>query len=248
MYGTDAFDKAGKEILGEYGCLPMVAFGTTKTLSAFKMLARARNLDFELANNISKQISSYELDLKHAKDGNDDPDYDPEDEIRIETYVEDEYLPLINDSKKYQGIITSISPHPCARLLLDKDIRREIGIIRLKAKTGTKEALYGAFIDGRTADSYNYVKADFLRVDVVGIISETFKTIGLPVMPVDELLESVKTDERIWRLYWTGNTMGLNQVEREKSTQKCMKYKPKNVEELTAFIAGIRPKQNWAIA
>lgn len=241
MYGTDSFDKAGKEILGEYGCLPMVAFGTTKTLSAFKMLARARKLDFELANNISKQISSYELDLKHAKDGNDDPEYDPEDEIRIESYVEDEYLPLINDSKKYQGIITSISPHPCARLLLDKDIRREIGIIRLKAKTGTKEALYGAFIDGRTADSYNYVKADFLRVDVVGIISETFKAVGLPVMPVDELLESVKTDERVWNLYWNGNTMGLNQVEREKSTQKCMKYKPRNVEELTAFIAGIRP-------
>ena len=219
----------------------MVAFGTTKTLSAFKMLARARDLDFELANTISKEIQAYELDLKHAKENNDDPDYDPEDDVRIDSYVEEQYLSLINESKKYNGIITSISPHPCARLLLDKDIRREIGIIRLKAKTGTKEALYGAFIDGRTADAYNYVKADFLRVDVVGIISETFKAVGIPVMPVDKLLEAVKSDDRIWKLYWNGFTMGLNQVEREKSTQKCMKYKPKNVEELTAFVAGIRP-------
>ena len=67
-------------------------------------------------------------------------------------------------------------------------------------------------------------------------------------MTVDELLKEVKEDNRIWDLYRNGWTMGLNQVEREKSTQKCMKYKPKNVEELTAFIAGIRPKQNWAIA
>ena len=160
MYGTDAFDKAGKEILGEYGCLPMVAFGTTKTLSAFKMLARARDLDFELANKISKEIQSYELDLKHAKDGNDDPDYDPEDDIRIDSYVDEQYLNLINESKKYKGIITSISPHPCARLLLDKDIRREIGVIRLKARSGSKDAIYGAYIDGRTADANNYVKAD----------------------------------------------------------------------------------------
>lgn len=160
MYGTDAFDKAGKEILGEYGCMPMVAFGTTKTLSAFKMLARARNLDFELANNISKQIANYELDLKHAKDGSDDPDYNAEEDIQIDSYVEEQYLPLIEESKRYKGIITSISPHPCARLLLDKDIRREIGIVRLKARSGNKDAIYGAFIDGRTADSYNYVKAD----------------------------------------------------------------------------------------
>ena len=248
MYGTDAFDKAGKEILGEYGCLPMVAFGTTKTLSAFKMLARARDLDFELANTISKEIQSYELDLKHAKESNDDPDYNPEDDVRIDSYVDEQYLDLIAESKQYKGIITSISPHPCARLLLDKDIRREIGIIRLKAKSGSKDAIFGAFIDGRTADAYNYVKADLLRVDVVGIISETFKAAGLPVMTVDELLDKVKNDKEVWNLYWNGYTIGLNQVEREKSTQKCMKYKPKNAEELTAFIAGIRPKQNWAVA
>lgn len=242
MYGTEAFDKAGKEILGEYGCLPMIAFGTTKTLSAFKMLARARDIDFETANIISKQIQSYEMDVKHAKENNiDDPDYDVDDDVRIDSYVESKYLPLINESKKYKGIITSISPHPCARLLLDKDIRREIGVIRVKSKAGSKDAVYAAFIDGRTADSLNYVKADFLRVDVVGIISETFKAAGIPVMNVDELLEAVKDNKQIWDLYRYGITMGLNQVEREKSTQKCMKYKPHNVEELSAFIAGIRP-------
>jgi len=131
--------------------------------------------------------------------------------------------------------------HPCAHLLSDKDLRREIGIIRVKSKTGSKEPVYAAYIDGKTADSYNYLKADFLRVDVVKVISDTFKLIGQPVMSVDELLNAVKDDKEVWRLYSDGFTMGLNQVERAKSSERCHVYKPKNVTELAAFIAAIRP-------
>lgn len=161
MANVPAFEKAGKEILGEYGCLPMIAFGTLKTLSAFKLLARARDLDFETSNVISKQIQNYEMDVKHAIENNaDDPDYDVEDDVQIDSYVEDQYLDLIEESSKYKGIITSVSPHPCAHLLLDRDIRREIGVIRVKSKSGNKDAVYAAYIDGRTADSYNYLKAD----------------------------------------------------------------------------------------
>lgn len=243
MANVSAFEKAGKEILGEYGCLPMIAYGTAKTLSAFKLLARARELDFETANEVAKQIQNYELDVKHAKENNaDDPEYDVNDDIKIESYVADKYLGLIEESKKYKGIVTSISPHPCAHILSDKDLRREIGVIRVKSKSGTKDAVYAAYIDGKTADSYNYLKADFLRVDVVKIIADTFALAGRPVMSVDELLEAVKNDQEVWDLYANRVTMGLNQVERAKSSERCSIYKPKNVAELAAFIAGIRPK------
>lgn len=242
LANLEAFEKAGKEILGEYGCLPMVAFGTVKTLSAFKLLARARDLDFDVANSVSKQIQSYELDVKHALENNsDDPDYDVDDDVQIESYVDDQYLGLIEDSKQYKGIITSLSPHPCGHILLDKDIRREIGVIRVKSKSGNKEPVYAAFIDGKSMDAQNYVKMDMLRVDVVKIIADSFAMAGLPVMTVDELLKDIKDDQRIWDLYKNRFTMGLNQVEREKSSERCSIYKPKNIEELTALIAGIRP-------
>ena len=111
MDNVSAFEEAGKEFLGEYGCLPMIAFGTNKTLSAFKLLARARDIDFETANEISKQISSYEKDVKHAMENNaDDPDYNVDDDIKLEDYVDEQYLGLINESKRYKGIVTSISP------------------------------------------------------------------------------------------------------------------------------------------
>ena len=242
MANVPAFERAAKEILGEYGCLPMVAFGTVKTLSAFKLLARARDIDFEISNEISKQIQNYELDVKHALENNvDDEDYNVDDDVNIESYVDEKYLELINDSKQYKGIVTSIAPHPCAHMLLDKDIRREIGVIQVKSKSGNKPAVYAAFIDGRTADAYNYLKADFLMVDVVKIISETFKLAGLPVMTVDELDAAVKQEPEVWKLYANGITMGLNQVEREKSSQRCMQYKPHSLPELGAFVAAIRP-------
>lgn len=131
--------------------------------------------------------------------------------------------------------------HPCGHILLDRDIRREIGVVRVKSKSGSKEAVYAAYIDGKSMDAQNYVKMDMLRVDVVKIISEAFKLAGLSVMSVDELLKAVENDKDVWKLYADGNTMGLNQCERPKSTEKCKQYKPKNVCELTAFIAGIRP-------
>lgn len=111
MANVPAFEKAGKEVLGEYGCLPMIAYGTVKTLSAFKLLARARDLDFETSNEISKQIKNYEMDVKHAIENNaDDPDYDVNDDVHIENYIDEKYLKLIEASKQYRGIITTLVP------------------------------------------------------------------------------------------------------------------------------------------
>ena len=236
LTNVEAFEQAGKEILGEYGCLPMINYGTTKALSAFKLLAKARDLDFTLANEVSKQIKAYELDVKHAEENNaDDPDYNVDDDVRIESYVEEQYLDLIEASKKYKGIVLSIGPHPCAHLLLDKDIRREIGVIRIK---GDKIV---AYIDGTTADSYGFLKLDLLRVTVWEIIAKTFDRIGLPVMEVDELLAKTKDDKAVWDLFAKGYTQGLNQCEQPKSTERVMRYKPRNIVEQSLFVAAIRP-------
>lgn len=239
---VEAFEEAGRQIFGEHSCYPMVAYGKTKSLSAFKMLARARELDFDTSNAVSKQISVYELDRKHALENNqDDPDYNVDDDIDIMDYVDSQYVPLINDSKQYQNIITSVSPHPCAHLVYHKDLREEIGVIRLKAKTGNKEPQMCLLIDGTTADNYGYVKSDLLRVDVVKIINDTFAAVNQPVLSADELVAAVKDDARIWKLYEDGFTLGLNQCEKPKTTERVKRFKPKNTVELAAFIAAIRP-------
>ena len=222
------------DIMGEWRSAPMIAFGTLKRLSAWKMYCRAAGVPFEEANEISEMLKKYELDVKHAEE-------DDKDSIDVFDYVPVQYHDQLKRSELYLGMIDSISPHPCAHLLASEDIRREIGIYRINSKTGKKKVIYAAFIDGQTAERYGYLKQDILAVDVVKVNADIYRRIGIPQPSVPELMEMIDGDKETWDMYANGHTLGLNQAEKEKSTEKVMRYKPKNLSELSAFVAGIRP-------
>lgn len=233
-WGTpDIAAEAQEEILGKDHAYPMIAFGTCKKKSAFKLYARSQNMDFDLANTISGQIEKYDDALKYADD-------DEKDEIDIYDYVDEEYHSYIDASKKYQGIIMDKKKAPCAYLLYDGSIREEIGLIKCKSET-TKKEYMTAVIDGAIAENYKFLKNDILKVDIVLLIDLIYKRIGLKHHTVNELMELVKNDQAVWDIYANGYTMGVNQVEKASTTRKSMKYKPRNVSELSAFIAAIRP-------
>ena len=78
-------------------------------------------------------------------------------------------------------------------------------------------------------------------MDVVKVNADIYRKIGIPQPSVSELLEMTRNDPATWDMYAKGWTLGLNQAEREKSTEKVMRYKPRNISELSAFVAGIRP-------
>lgn len=233
-WGTpDIAAEAQEEILGKDHAYPMISFGTCKKKSAFKLYARSQNMDFDLANTISGQIEKYDEALKYADD-------DEKDDINIYDYVDEEYHSYIDASKKYQGIIMDKKKAPCAYLLYDGSIREEIGLIKCKSET-TKKEYMTAVIDGAIAENYKFLKNDILKVDVVLLIDLIYKRIGLKHHTVNELMELVKNDQAVWDIYANGYTMGVNQVEKASTTRKAMKYRPRNVSELSAFIAAIRP-------
>ena len=120
------------------------------------------------------------------------------------------------------------------------DIRREIGLIKCKSET-TKKEYITTVVDGAIAENYKFLKNDLLKVDVVLLIDAVYKRIGLKPHTVNELLQIIKEDSKVWDIYAKGLTIGVNQCEKASTTQKVMKFKPKNVSELAAFIAAIRP-------
>ena len=147
--------------------------------------------------------------------------------------------------------VGNIAVHNCGFMLFngntrDKDvvgygdIRYEIGLIRCHSESTGKSTIV-ANIEGGMLDSYGYVKDDFLIVDVVGIIYKLYHSIGREVPTVSELRKMVSDDELTWKMYAMGATCSLNQCEKASTTKKVMKYKPQNIKELAAFIAGIRP-------
>lgn len=237
----EIFEQAQINVLGQEHVYPMIAFGTFKKKSAFKLYAKSQNLDFSIANEITSQIERYENDYKYADD-------DIKDEIDIYDYVDEKYRSYIEASTKYLGIISDKKKAPCSYLLYQGDIRREIGLIKCKSESTKKECIT-CVIDGAIAENYKFLKNDILKVDVVLCIDKIFERTHIIPFDINTLTKYVENDNRIWDLYAKGYTVGLNQVERKKAksknpfgtVNKVKKYKPKNISELTAFIAAIRP-------
>ena len=229
----EIFEEAQQRVLGKNHAVAMLAFGTLKKKSAFKLYARAKNMDFDLANKISEQISQYDEAVKNA----------PEDDkisIDLYDYVDKKYEEYIEQSKNYWGVISDKKKAPSAYLLYDGDIRREIGLIKCKSES-TKKEYITCVIDGMVAENYKFLKNDILKVDVVLLIDKVFKRIGCEHFDVNTLIDKTKEDQSVWDIYANGYTIGINQVEQDGSRRKCMRYKPHNLSELSAFVAAIRP-------
>lgn len=219
------FLQAQKEILGEDSSYEMIAYGTMKPKAAWKMYAKSQNVDFQVANEISAQIERYENALKHA---------DEEDELDVLDYIEPQYKELFTKSEQYQGVISHMTPHPCATLLYQGNIREEIGLIKVKENLC-------CIMDGLWAEQYKFLKNDLLKVSVVDVIDRIYKSIGVPRHSVNELLEQCPPDSPVWNIYKQGCTLGINQVEQPGTSKRVSVYAPTNISELCAFVAAIRP-------
>ncbi len=220
-----AFIQAQKELLGENHSYFFSSYGKLKEKSAWKMFAKANDISFDISNNITKFISEYENVKKHTEE-------EDLENIKVQDFIPKEYAEMYNGSLKYQGIVESISPAPCGFLLLQDDIDEEIGVIRVKEELC-------ANIDGLVADKMLYMKNDLLLVTVVDYIYRTFEKIGIePIVP-NELINL--SDSKVWDIFKNGQTVCINQCEQEKTKEKVMRYKPKNIQELSAFVAAIRP-------
>ena len=205
----EPFVKASRELLGEHGCYPMIAYGTMKDGEAFRNVCRSHGLSYDEYNEVAKNIENYENDEK--------------------------WKPYIDEAKKYIGAIVSASVHPCAHLLMNADIREELGIVRVG------NALC-VMITSSESDEYKYLKNDYLIVSCWKLIAETFDMIGKPIMSIKELLDNI--DDKVWDLYKNGLTCTLNQCDGDWATRLLTEYQVKNLAEIAMFVACIRPSFN----
>lgn len=230
------FIEAQIDELGEDSTFDLLACGTLKYKSAFKMFARANDVEPTLADEVSKQISVYEEALKHKNE---------DEEIDIYDYVDKEkYGYLIEGCQPYRGIIDNLKAHPCGTIAYNHgDVIEDVGVIMVKSESQGDKAkeIFVAVIESHDIDAFGILKNDFLVVDSIGLTYDIYKEIGMNPMSVNELMSAIKDDKPTWDVYSKGLTMCINQVEQTKSTEKVMRYKPKNIAELTQFVAAIRP-------
>ena len=228
------FAAAQEKLMGEGHVAPMIAYGTQKPKSAFRMYARAKNLPMDVQAAVSKQIEQYERAVQNADDE------EEKESIFIEDYVDAEYMQYVAESEPYRGIVVSKSQAPCGFLLYDGDIDSEIGIIRITARTKGNVS-YCTVIDGATADAFGYIKNDVLVVQCCAINAAASAKAGLPYLTAEEVIERTKNDPATWNVFAKGLTMGVNQCQGAKTIEKLMQYKPRSLQDMSAFVAAIRP-------
>ena len=185
----------------------MLAWKPLQDSSAFRLYCKG----------IGKHISEYD-DI--AKD--------------LDSYREDKkWKSIIEESKRFIGVVESVSESPCSMLLHSKPVRKELGLVR------TSKGKMCCLLDGYNCDKYKYLKNDYLSVTVWAIIRDVCNLAGIPIPTIREIDELF--DEKTFDIYKNGLTCTINQADSDFATGLVKTYRPKSVSEMSAFVAIIRP-------
>ena len=204
---AEPFIKASKDLLGENNCAWMVSWKPLQESSGFRLYCKAIGMDINEYNDIAKDLDKYKDDIEWGK--------------------------VIEASKPFIGVIEGVSESPCSMCLYDKDIRREIGMIR------TPNGKICCLLDGYNCDKYKYLKNDYLTVMVWAIIRDTCKMANIKIPSISELDNLL--DDKTFDIYKKGLTCSINQADSNYATGLVTRYKPKSLSEMSAFVAIIRP-------
>ena len=139
---------------------------------------------------------------------------------------------LIEDSKIFRGVVESVAPSPCSFLLSNDKISEIVGLVKVGDVTC-------CCLDGYNCDVYKYLKNDYLTVMVYQIIDEVYKLVGRPIDDINTLIQN--SDDKVWDIYAKGLTTTINQADSDFDKQILKRYQPKNLAELSAYVAAIRP-------
>ena len=151
----------------------------------------------------------------------------------IDNYRNDEHWgSIIKESERFVGVVESISESPCSMVVYDKDVSEEIGLIRTEGRIC-------CLLDGYNCDVYKYLKNDLLQVTVWDSIRDTYKLLNMPIPTIREFNKLL--DDKTFEIYEKGLTCTINQVDSDWATGIVKKYKPKSLDEMSAFVAAIRP-------
>lgn len=203
----EPFIRATEDILGKENCAWMLAWKPLQDSSAFRLYCKGIGKDISEYDDVAKNIDDYRSDKKWGK--------------------------LIEESKRFIGVVESISESPCSMLLYDKPVRRELGLVR------TSKGKYCCLLDGYNCDKYKYLKNDYLTVTVWAIIRDVCKEAGISIPTIREM--DTLLDEKTFEIYDKGLTCTINQADSDFATGLVKDYKPRSVAEMSAFVAIIRP-------
>ena len=231
------FDDDGRQavidyVVNKYGrnqVAQIVTFGTMAPRMSIRDVARVSELPLADANRIAKLVpekpgTTFEQalaevpELKQIKHGN------------------DKQAEVVTLAHQLVGSVRGTGIHAAGVIIAPDDLLEYIPV-----KTDKDSDLFITQFDGSVVESAGMLKMDFLGLKTLTIIKTALDNIkrnhGVDIdidkIPLD--------DEKTFRLYQRGDTVGTFQFESEGMRQWLQKLKPTDIEDLIAMNALYRP-------
>lgn len=231
------FDDDGRQdvinyVIKKYGrnqVAQIVTFGTMAPRMSIRDVARVSELPLPEANYLAKLVpekpgTTFEQALAEVP------------ELQQIKLGSDKKAEVLNLAHKLVGSVRGTGIHAAGVIIAPDDLLEYIPV-----KTDKDSDLFITQFDGSVVESAGMLKMDFLGLKTLTIIKTALETIkrnhGIDIdidhIPLD--------DEKTFKLYQKGDTVGTFQFESEGMRQWLQKLKPTDIEDLIAMNALYRP-------
>ncbi len=226
---------------GEEKVAHIITYGTMAAKSAIKDVARVEQLPLSESNRLTKlvpgrmpEVNGKELKctLKNC--------YEYVADFKPELSSPD---PLVRETLQYakslEGNVRNVGVHACGVIICRDDITDWVPVSTANDKEEGK--LLVTQYEGRVIEETGLIKMDFLGLKTLSILKEAVKNIKMTTGHEVDLDKIPLDDEKTYKLYCEGRTVGTFQFESAGMQNSLRDLKPSKFEDLIAMNALYRP-------
>ena len=226
---------------GEEKVAHIITYGTMAAKSAIRDVARVEQLPLPVANRIAKLIPKRmpEVNGKTLKENlKNCYEYVPEFKTELESPDA-----LVRETLQYaralEGNVRSVGVHACGVIICRDNITDWVPVSTATDKDDGRVLV--TQYEGRVIEETGLIKMDFLGLKTLSILKEAVRNIKL-TKGIDIDLEKIPLDdEKTYKLYTEGRTIGTFQFESAGMQKYLRELKPSTFEDLIAMNALYRP-------
>lgn len=206
----------------------ITTFGTMKAKAVVRDVGRALGMSFKETDRIAKLIPE-DLKMTINKALETEPD------LAALYKTDPQIKKLIDISRKLEGLARHASTHAAGVVISDKPMVEYLPLYRGKRNEVVTQ------YDKNVVEEVGLVKFDFLGLKTMTLLQDCLDNIAAQGKDVPDLDNLALDDPAVYRLFSTGDTDGIFQVESSGMRQYLRQLKPSVFEDIIAMLALYRP-------
>lgn len=199
----------------------IVTFGTLQTRAAIRDVGRVMGMPYNQVDAVAKMIpNSFHITIDDA--------VKKSKELRSAMQGSEEIRRLIETARKVEGMPRNTSTHAAGVVITHDPVSSYVPL-------ATNDGLVVTQYIMTTLEELGLLKMDFLGLRTLTVIDDAAKASGVDInkIPID--------DQRVYKIFATGQTEGIFQFESGGMKQMLMNLKPTSLEDLIAATSLYRP-------